>query len=246
MIGHATTIAKREWAGYFNTPVAYVFIIIFLFCMGFFTFNIGNFFENGQAELSQSFFVWHPWLYLILVPAVSMGLWAEERRSNTIELLFTLPITPAQAILGKFIASWAFLGLALFLTFPVVWSASDLGDPDMGVIFSGYIGSFLLAGAYLGIGMFTSALSKDQVISFILAVVIGLLLILAGFNPVTDFLSGFLPMSVVDGIASLGFSDHYQTFQRGVMSFRDVFYFLSIIGLMLFATQATLNNKAAS
>jgi ABC-2 type transport system permease protein len=240
------TIAKREWVSRFNSPVAYVFMIIFLVLMGFFTFNISRFYETGQADLSQSFFIWHPWLYLILIPAVSMGIWSEERRANTIEVLFTLPVTPMQAIVGKFLASWAFVALAIVLTFPIIWTTNYLGKPDGGVIFSGYLGTILLAGAYLSIGMFTSAMSKNQVISFIVAVVIGLFLILAGFPPVTDFLSDFLPANIVDGVAGFSFVSHFETLQRGIIDFRDLFYFGSVIAFMLFSTQVVLSNKASS
>ena len=175
-----TTIAKRELGSYFASPVAYVFIVIFLLLTGFFTFMVGGFFERGEASLI-SFFLWHPWLYLFLVPAVGMRLWAEEQRLGTMELLFTMPITTWQAIIGKFLASWAFLGLALVLTFPVVMSVRYLGSPDMGVIFCGYVGSFMLAGAYLAITCMTSSMTRNQVISFIMSVVICLFLILAGW-----------------------------------------------------------------
>ena len=173
------TIAKRELVAYFTSPVAYVFLVIFLLLTGFFTFTAGNFFERGEASLA-AFFGWHPWLYLVLVPAVGMRVWAEERRSGTLELLLTMPITPWQAIVGKFLASWLVLGLALILTFPVVITVNYLGNPDNGVIVTGYIGSFLLAGAYLSIAAMTSALTRNQVVSFILAVVICLFLVLVG------------------------------------------------------------------
>ena len=181
------TIAKRELNGYFSSPVAYVVIVIFLLLTGFFTFMLGGFFERGEASLA-SFFIWHPWLYLFLVPAVGMRLWSEERRMHTMELLLTMPVTAWQAILGKFLASWLFLGLALFLTFPVVITVNYLGNADLGVIFCGYIGSLLLAGAYLAVGCLTSAMTRNQVISFILSVVICLFLILAGWPPVTNLL----------------------------------------------------------
>jgi ABC-2 type transport system permease protein len=238
-------VARREWAGYFNSPVAYVFIIIFLALAGFFTFAVSRFYEANQADL-RGFFLWHPWLYLILVPAVGMRLWSEERRSHTIELLLTLPITPIQAILGKFAAAWLFLILALALTFPVVLTAVYLGSPDVGVIVSGYIGSAFLAGAYLSVAMFTSALTKNQVISFIVAVVLGLFLILAGFAPVTDLLSRFAPVWLVDGVAAFSFMSHYETLQRGVLDLRDLVYFASVIGFMLFATHVVLQQKAAA
>ena len=181
------TIIKRELGGYFTSPIAYVFLIIFLLLTGFFTFTIGNFFERGEASL-VSFFTWHPWLYLFLVPAVGMRLWSEERRLGTMELLLTMPITPWDAIIGKFLASWLFLALALVLTFPVWITANWLGAPDNGIILAGYVGSFFLAGSYLAISCMTSALTRNQVISFILSVVICLFFILAGYTPVTDLL----------------------------------------------------------
>jgi ABC-2 type transport system permease protein len=235
-------VAKREWRAYFDSPVAYVFIIIFLMLAGFFTFAVARFFEAGQADL-RGFFQWHPWLYMILVPAVAMRLWAEERRSGTIELLFTVSVTPLQALLGKFFAAWLFMALALGLTFPVVWTAFYLGSPDPGTIVSGYLGSVLLAGAYVSAGMFTSALTRNQVISFILAVVIGLFLILAGYPPVTDLLARRAPVWLVDGIAAFSFMPHFETLQRGVIDLRDLIYFASVMVFMLFATQTVLKNK---
>ena len=165
------TIAKRELTGYFSSPVAYVVIVIFLLLTGFFTFMLGNFFQQGQANLN-SFFMWHPWLYLFLVPAVGMRLWSEERRSGTMELLLTMPITPWQAIVGKFLASWLFLAIALFLTFPIAMTVNYLGHPDNGVIFGCYVGSLLMAGSYLAVSCMTSAITRNQVISFIISVVI--------------------------------------------------------------------------
>lgn len=235
-------IAKREWSAYFNSPVAYVFLVIYLILMGFFTFNVSRFYEAGQADL-KSFFFWHPWLYLLLVPASAMRLWAEERRSGTIELLLTLPVTTGQAIRGKFIAAWLFLILALALTFPVVATAYYLGKPDPGPIVCGYLGSALLAGAFVSVGLFTSALTRNQVISFILAVVIGLFLILAGFPPVTDFLGRFAPEWVVDGVAAFSFVAHFDSMQRGVLDARDLVYFASVIVFMLFATHVVLENR---
>lgn len=236
------TIARREWHSYFNSPVAYVFIIIFLALNGFFTFSVSRFYESGQADL-QSFFFWHPWLYLILVPAVAMRLWAEERRTGTIELLLTLPTTGMQAIAGKFLAAWAFLTLALALTFPVAVTAAYLGDPDVGAMVSGYLGSSLLAGAYVAVGLFTSAMTRNQVISFIVSVVIGLFLILAGFPPVTDTIARFSPDWLVSVVAGFSFVSHFETLQRGVMDLRDFVYFASVIGFMLFATHIVINNR---
>lgn len=238
------SVAKREWAAYFNSPVAYVFIVIFLVLASFFTFAVAKFYESGQAHLG-GFFMWHPWLYLILVPAVAMRLWAEERRAGTVELLLTLPVTPMQAIAGKFVAAWLFLLLALALTFPVVLTAAYLGKPDLGVVFCGYLGSALVAGAYLSVGMFTSALTRNQVISFVLAVVLGLFLVLAGFPPVTDLLSRFAPDWLVSGVAAFSFVPHFDALQRGVADLRDLVYFASVILFMLLATQAVLANRAS-
>src|SRR3984885_9080866 len=190
-LANIKTIAKRELVGYFASPVAYVFIVIFLLLTGFFTFMLGGFFEQGQASL-HSFFIWHPWLYLFLVPAAGMRLWSEERRQGTMELLLTMPITPWQAIVGKFLASWFFLAIALALTFPIVLTVNYLGSPDNGVILSSYLGSLLLAGGYLAVSCMTSAMTRNQVVSFIVSVVICFLLILVGFPPVTRFLSEVL------------------------------------------------------
>ncbi len=236
------TVAKREWRAYFDSPVAYVFLVIFLALMGFFTFSVSRLYESGNADL-RPFFFWHPWLYLILVPAIAMKLWSEEKRSGTIELLFTLPITPMQAILGKYLAAWLFLITALALTFPIVITVYYLGQPDAGVIIAGYLGSALLAGAYLAVGVFTSACTRNQVISFILAVVVGLFLMLAGYPPVTDVLIRVLPLALVDGIAALGFMPHYESMQRGVIDFRDVLYFVSVVVVLLAAAQVVLQGK---
>jgi ABC-2 type transport system permease protein len=237
------TIAKRELGGYFSSPVAYVFIVIFLLLSGFFTFMVGGFFERGEASLI-AFFMWHPWFYLFLVPAVGMRLWAEERRVGTLELLFTMPVTPWQAIVGKFLASWIFLALALFLTFPLVFTVNHLGDPDNGVILAGYVGSLLMAGAYLAISCMTSALTRNQVVSFIVAVVLCLFLILAGFPPVTNLLAQWSSV-LVDIIASFSFITHFEGFQKGVLDSRDVIFFLSVIGFSLFTTGVILRGHRA-
>ncbi len=228
-------IAKRELGAYFASPVAYVFIVIFLLLVGFFTFNVGQFFELGEASLT-SFFYWHPWLYLFLVPAVGMRLWSEERRQGTMELLLTMPITTWQAILGKFLASWAFLAIALLLTFPSVLTVNYLGDPDNGIVFAGYIGSLLLAGAYLAISSMTSAMTRNQVVSFIVSVVICLFLIIAGFGPVTDSLTSWGSAGLVDTIASFSVITHFDPFQKGIVDIRDVIFFLSVIAFALFTT----------
>ena len=238
------TIIKRELSAYFTSPVAYVFLVIFLLLTGFFTFTAGNFFERGEASLA-AFFGWHPWLYLVVVPAIGMRLWAEERRSGTLELLFTMPITTSQAILAKFLASWLFIGVALLLTFPAVVTVNVLGQPDNGAIFAGYLGSFFLAGAYLAITSMTSAMTRNQVVSFIVSVVICLFLILAGFNPVTDLMVRWASPAVVDTVAAFSMVTHFDGFQRGVIDARDLVFFLSVIGFALFATGVILRSHRA-
>jgi ABC-2 type transport system permease protein len=218
--------------------------VIFLLLAGFFTFTAGAFFERGEASLS-AFFGWHPWLYLVLVPAVGMRLWAEERRAGTIELLLTMPITPWQAIVGKFLASWIFLALALVLTFPVVLTVNVLGEPDNGAIAAGYVGSLLLAGAYLALTCMTSALTRNQVVAFILSVVICLFLILAGFTPVTDLLTRWTSPEVVDTVAAFSVMTHFDGFQKGVLDSRDLLFFFSVIGFALFATGVIIRGHRA-
>jgi ABC-2 type transport system permease protein len=239
------TVTKRELAAYFTSPVAYVFIVIFLLLSGFFTFFVGGFFERGQASLGAPFFNWHPWFYLFLVPAVGMRLWAEERRVGTLELLLTMPITPWQAILGKFLASWLFLGLALFLTLPIVITVNYLGSPDNGVIFAAYVGSWLMAGAYLAISCLTSAMTRAQVVSFIIAVVICLFLILCGFDPVINMLENVMGSRAVEFVASFSFVTHFSDFEKGVLDSRNVIYFLSVITFSLFATSVVLRGHRA-
>jgi ABC-2 type transport system permease protein len=239
------TISKRELAAYFSAPLAYVFIVIFLLLCGFFTFFVGGFFEFRQASLVRPFFTWLPWFYLFLVPAVGMRLWAEERRVGTIELLLTMPITTWQAIVGKFVASWVFLLLALVLTFPVVITVNYLGHPDNGVIFCGYVGSWLLAGSYLAISCITSAMTRNQVVSFIISVVICLFLILAGFPPVIRFLQSWASPHLVDAIASISVITHFDGFQKGVLDSRDLIFFVSVIVFSLFTTSVILRGHRA-
>jgi ABC-2 type transport system permease protein len=241
---HIWTIAKRELSGYFASPVAYVFIVIFLLLNGFFTFMLGGFFEVGEASLSYSFFRWHPWLYLFLVPAAGMRLWAEERRLGTMELLLTMPITAWQAIVGKFLASWLFLIISLLLTFPILITLAYLGAPDWGAIVTGYIGSALLAGAYLAITCLTSALTRNQVISFILSVVICFFLILCGWEPVTRLIVNTAP-KLVNFVASFSVMPHFLGFQRGVIDSRDLLFFLSVIGFALFCNGVVIRNLRA-
>ena len=238
------TIARRELAAYFESPLAYVFLVIYLLLAGFFTFTFGGFFERGEAALG-SFFNWMPWLFLFLVPAVGMRLWSEERRLGTIELLLTMPVTPWQAITAKFLASWLFLAIALALTFPLIITVNWLGDPDNGVIAAGYIGSFLVAGAFLSIASLTSAITRNQVIAFILAVMICMLLILVGFSPVTDLLARWASPGFVEGVANFSVLTHFDGFQRGVVDSRDFIYFISVIGFALFATGVVIRGHRA-
>ncbi|MDX1952261.1 MAG: ABC transporter permease [Verrucomicrobiota bacterium] len=242
---HIKTIAKRELSAYFNSPVAYVFIVIFLLLAGFFTFMAGGFFERGEASLI-SFFLWHPWLYLFLVPAVGMRLWSEERRLGTMELLLTMPITSWQAIVGKFLASWGFLALALLLTFPVWITVNYLGNPDNGVIIGGYLGSFLLAGAYLAISSMTSAVTRNQVVSFILSVVICLFLILAGWPPVTRLLDQVSESPrLVEAVAAFSVMTHFEGFQKGALESRDFVFFVAVIVFSLFTTSVIIRSHRA-
>jgi ABC-2 type transport system permease protein len=238
-------IAKRELASYFNSPVAYVFLVIFLLLTGFFTFMMGGFFRYKEATLG-SFFVWHPWLYMLLVPAVGMRLWAEERRMGTLELLFTMPIRTGEAIVGKFLAGWLFLGFALLLTLPMPITVCYLGEPDLGPIFSAYVGSFLMAGAYLAISGMTSACTRNQVISFITSVVICLFLVLAGYPPVTNILLKWgAANSLVEFAAGISVMFHFESMQRGVIDFRDLLYFASLVIFALFTTNIVLKSYRA-
>ncbi len=238
------TVFKRELRSYFATPVAYVFIVIFLVLSGAFTFYLGNFYERGQADL-MPFFSFHPWLYLFLVPAVSMRLWSEERKSGTIELLLTLPITMWQAVMGKFLAAWAFIGIALALTFPLWITVNYLGDPDNGVIFASYLGSLLMAGAFLAIGSCVSAATRNQVVAFILTVVACFLLIMAGFPLVLDAFRAWAPQGLVDAIASLSFLTHFVSISKGVIDLRDLLYFVLMIGFWLYASAIVIDLKKA-
>ena len=235
---------KRELKSYFATPVAYVFIVIFLLMMGTFTFYLGGFFERGQADLS-GFFNYHPWLYLFLVPAISMRLWAEERKSGSIELLMTLPITAWQAVLGKFLAAWAFTGIALFLTFPIWITVNYLGEPDNGAILAAYIGSFMMAGSFLAIGSCLSAVTRNQVIAFVITVVVCFGFLLAGFPLVLDMFSGWAPQALTDGIASLSFLTHFASIKKGVIDFRDLVYFVLLTMAFLYANTIILQWKQA-
>ena len=237
-------ITRRELISYFSTPLAYVFIVIFLVLTSAFTFYLGNFYERGQADLS-AFFSFHPWLYLFLVPAISMRLWAEERKSGSIELLMTLPIEPREAVLGKFLAAWAFITLALILTFPIWVTVNFLGDPDNGVIFAAYLGSLFMAGGFLAVGAFISATTKNQVIAFILSVVACFGFLLAGFSLVLDLFSSWAPQALVDAIASLSFLTHFSNISKGVIDLRDLVYFSLLIVVFLYANTIILHLRKA-
>jgi ABC-2 type transport system permease protein len=227
------TIGRRELAAYFASPLAYVFIIIFLALAGGLTFYIGAWLERGQADL-QAFFNWHPWLYLFLVPAVGMRLWAEERKSGTIEFLMTQPVTTLQAVLGKFLAAWLFVGIALALTFPLWLTVNYLGDPDNGVILAGYIGSWLMAGGLLAISAAVSALSKNQVIAFVLAAAICFLFLMSGLEIVQAFFRAWAPEALVQTIAGLSLLTSFQSITQGMIDLRDVVLFGSLILVALF------------
>ena len=237
-------IMIRELHGYFATPVAYVFILIFLVLASVFTFYLGNFFERDQADLT-AFFNFHPWLYLFLVPAIAMRLWSEERKTGSIELLLTLPVTRVQAVLGKFLAAWLFSGLALLLTFPLWITVNYLGDPDNGVISASYLGSWLMAGGFLAIGGCMSALTKSQVIAFILSAVTCFAFVLSGFPLILDLFRSWAPSMLVDAVASLSFLTHIRSLSRGVLSLTDVLYFLSVICVWLLATVIVIEFKQA-
>lgn len=238
------TITNRELGTYFATPLALVFIVIFLVLNGVFTFQLGFFYERGQADLTP-FFTFHPWLYLFLVSAIAMRTWAEERKSGTLELLLTLPITLWQAVAGKFLAGWIIIGASLLATFPIWITVNYLGDPDNGAILAGYLGSVLMAGAFLAIGCCVSAATSNQVIAFIGTVVIAFVFIIIGFPPVLQTFEGILPASAVDAIASLSFLEHFQNIARGVVVLADVVYFLALIVGWLTATCLVIELKKA-
>jgi ABC-2 type transport system permease protein len=237
-------VFRRELGGYFATPLAFIFLIVFLFTMGAFTFYMGGYFESGVADL-QIFFNFHPWLYLFLIPAISMRLWAEERRTGSIELLLSLPVPLWAAVLGKFLAAWAFSGIALALTFPMWLTVNYLGNPDNGVIFAGYVGSFFLAGGYLAIGSCLSATTKNQVIAFVVSVVVSFLFTVSGLPLVTDFFASWAPQQVLNTIASFSFLTHFTQITQGVIDLRDIIYFGSLIAVWLIACGIVVDIKKA-
>ena len=237
-------VYRRELASYFATPLAYVFIVIFLVLSGAFTFWLGGFYERGQADLAP-FFSFHPWLFLFLVPAVAMRLWAEERRSGSIELLLTLPVSPGTAVVAKFLAAWTFVALALALTFPIWLTVNYLGSPDNGAILAAYVGSLALSGGFLAIGGCLSAATRSQVIAFILTVVVCFVLLLAGQPLVLDAFRGWAAPALVDAVASVSLLTHFQAISRGVLDLRDVLYFATMIGAWLYATTLVLELRKA-
>jgi ABC-2 type transport system permease protein len=237
-------VFRRELASYFATPVAYVFIVIFLALAGALTFYLGGFYERGQADL-QPFFSFHPWLYLFLVPAVAMRLWSEERKVGTIELLLTLPITLPQAVIGKFLAAWVFIGIALLLTFPIWVTVNYLGNPDNGVIVASYLGSWLMAGAFLSVGICLSAVTRNQVVAFIITVLVCFLLMLAGFPLVLNAFSGWAPQGLVDAVAQLSFLTHFSAIAKGVLDVRNILFFVLTILAWLAACAVVLELKKA-
>ena len=239
----ALIVARRELAGYFATPVAYVFIVIFLMMAGALTFTLGGFFARGQADLSP-FFTFVPWLFLFLVPALTMRLWAEERRLGTIELLLTLPLPQWQAVLGKFLAAWAFCAIALLLTFPLVLTVNYLGEPDNGVIAAGYLGCLLVAGAFLAVGAAMSAMTKNQVVAFVLAVAVCFLFTVAGSPIINDFLSQRLPV-LAEAARGLSITERFNSLVRGVIALRDVVFFASFMGFFLFVNAVVIDHRKA-
>jgi ABC-2 type transport system permease protein len=245
LLSNSWVIAKREFAAYFATPIAAVFLVIFVALTGAFAFYVGGFFERGQADLS-TFFIYHPWLYLILVPAIGMRLWAEERKSGTIELLMTQPISPWEAILGKFAAAWGFIGLALILTFPMWLTVNFLGRPDNGVIVASYLGSFLMAGAYLAVASCISALTKNQVIAFVVAAAVCFLLVMSGLELVQNVFRAWAPSSLVSAIASLSFLAHFDDITKGLLDLPAIVFYVSLIVFALFANRIIIDLRKAA
>lgn len=237
-------VFQREFMGYFATPLAYIFIVIFLFLTGLTTFYLGQFFETGEATL-KNFFSFHPWLYLFLIPAVSMRLWSEETKSGTIELLMTLPVPLWAVVLGKYLAAWGFTLVALALTFPVWITVNYLGDPDNGVILASYIGSALMAGAYLSIGACISATTRNQVIAFVITVSVCFLFTVSGLPMVLDFFAAWAPETLLSVIASFSFLTHFDAITNGVIDMRDMVYFASLTAAWLYANAVILEMKKA-
>ncbi len=227
------TVFKREFFGYFRSPVAYVFLAVFLIASIGLPWFIGGFFDSNDASL-MSFFTFTPWIYLFLIPAVGMRLWSEEKRSGTWELLFTMPLSITQAVIGKFLAGWLFISLAIALTFTMPLTLAYLGDPDWGPIVTGYLGSILMAGSYLGICSLTSSLTKNQVISFVISVVICLALVFLGWSIFNNLMvSLHFPVGLVDALANFSFITHFESMKKGLITLRDLFFFFSLTGFCL-------------
>ncbi|MFO1128500.1 MAG: ABC transporter permease subunit [Rhodospirillales bacterium] len=244
-MSNVIAIFKRELQGYFATPVAYIFIVIFVGLAAALPFYLGSFFDRREATL-ESFFAFHPWLYLLLIPAIAMRLWAEERKTGTVELLMTLPISTTQAVIGKFLAAWVFVAVALALTFPMWVTVNVLGEPDNGVIVASYVGSFLMAGAFLAIGSCMSALTRNQVVAFILAATVCFLFTMSGLDLVLDTVRRLMPESVVGFVASLSFLSHFSAITKGLIDLRDVVFFVSMIAFWLFASVVAVDAKRAA
>lgn len=236
------SITKREVHGYFSTPLAYVFIVIFLFLSGVFTFYVGGFYERGQADLIP-FFRFHPWLFLFLIPAITMRLWAEERKTGMIELLITFPITTTELVIGKFLAAWIFTSIAILLTFPIWITVNLLGSPDNTVVMATYIGSIIMAAAYIAVGSCISSITKSQVIAFVLSLFVCFLLMISGFAPVVDIFRGWLPQVFIEAIASFSFLTHFNAMSKGIIDFRDVFYFSALTTLAIYINVVIIETK---
>jgi ABC-2 type transport system permease protein len=235
-------VARREFSAYFTSPLAYVFIVIFLALAGGLTFFFGQWLERGQADL-QVFFIYHPYLYLFLIPAVGMRLWAEERKSGTIEFLLTLPVTTGQIVVGKFLAAWIFAGIALALTFPMWITVNMLGEPDNGVILAAYIGSWLMAGGFLALSACVSAMTKNQVIAFVLASALCFVFMMSGVEIIQSFFRAWTPQTFVDSISELSFLTNFNEVSQGVIDIRDLVFFFSVIGIALFVNTAIVEAK---
>tara|TARA_B100000989_G_scaffold139258_1_gene103580 strand:- start:675 stop:1409 length:735 start_codon:yes stop_codon:yes gene_type:complete len=238
-------IFKRELYSYFATPLAYVFIVIFLITNGIFTFDLGGFFLRGQADLLP-FFGFHPWLYLFMVPAIAMTLWADERKTGTIELLLTLPVRLVDAVLGKFLAAWVLTGIALTMTFPIWVTVNYLGDPDNGVIVAAYLGSWFMAGGFLAIGSCMSACTKNSVIAFILTVSICFLFVIMGSTILLNAFPSWVPQWLVDAFSAMGFLTHFDSIAKGVLDIRDFLFFSVFIGAWLLASAIVIEMKKAN
>ncbi|MBQ6136762.1 MAG: Gldg family protein [Kiritimatiellae bacterium] len=236
-------VFKREFKAYFDSPVAYVFLTAFLVLVGFLTFGVAMFYERRQADLTP-FFMWHPWVYLLLVPAATMGVWADERRNGTAELLLTLPVTITEVLVGKFLAAWSFVGIGLALTFPVALTAGYLGSPDWGAVFCGYLGSLLLSGAAVAIGVFASTLSRSSVVGFVVSLALVFLLLIIGFDPVIGAVAAWgVPTAITDSVASCSLLSHFESMRRGVVDFADIGYYFAMMVFMLAAAKTVTDGR---